>query len=451
MAETAAIALPPRARTSLVGALIGASGAAWIAFSAPPHAFALVLLLAIAVVCGAVAAAKLPAWRPTLALGLAPLALLLGPVLFLVVRERFDETKLVEDICAFSFSLDLRAAPFHALFGLLPLAIGGAITFPLARFLTQRAPFLAPLLRAGSLAALAGTFALLAWATPRMLRDSDPGRYVESLPVIGVVPPVEEGSPSRIHEAAEVAPGPEFCILEEHPVYTTRVYEVPLPQNLVAQRYCPSFRRDCSLLINPAGSTSDDKYFLRPLILTGSKMWACDPRSVDVAEDDAFLVREDAPRGLLFLDGEERYALDRSTRTFKSLHMSDIKAGIISPPYGWIATAASGLLVAAFLERLRFRARRRLARIATAPAGVLGEDGWLVLGDGASPLRVELHARLPPGPVLVMSREGATACQGPYRGDALRKTSSSSPASAPKFSPASAGFPFRRSTRSRSR
>ncbi|MDC0746108.1 hypothetical protein [Polyangium mundeleinium] len=418
MAASAETVLPPRARAALVGALVGASGSVWIALSAPPHAFALVLLLAITVRGSAFVAAKLPSWRPTLALGLALCALLLGPVLFFVVREGLSETKLVEDVCSFWLSFDLRAASFYPLVGLLPLAIGGAVTFPLARFLTERAPFLAPLLRAGSLAAVACTFAVLVWATPRMLRGFDPGRYVESLPVIGVVPPVE-GSPLRILEAKELAPGPEFCSLEQNPGYTTRVQEVPLPRSLVAQRYCPSFRRDCSLLINPAGSTSDDKYFLRPVILTGSNMWDCDPRRVDVARNGAFLVREDAPRGLLLFDGTVRYALDRSTRTFKSLHVSDIRDATSSPPYGWSATAVAGLLVAAFLERLRFRARGRLRRIATAPAGVLGADGWLVVGDAASPLRAEIHAGLPPGPVIVLSREGSAASKDPYRGDAL--------------------------------
>ncbi len=415
-------ALPSRSRSAVLGALVGASGAASVAFSAPEHDAALPLLLALAVLCAALAITKRPSSPLPLALGLALHAPLLGWCLFAAVSAGLD-SKLVESVCGPLFSSDLdHASFFHALFTLPVLAIGGIVAFVLARFLARRAQILAPVLRLASLAALAGLFALLAWTTPRLLRGSDPARYLSSLPILGTSPP-GEGEPSRIIKVenrlsvrSSIPPwGPGY--------FFTRVYEVPLPQGLYVRRYCPDFRRDCSLMVSRAGLfslTDEAPRLTHPPVAGGSTMWwSCDPERLDVAEYATYVVREDAARGLLILDGPVRYALDRSTLAAKNLYMRDVIDATSSPPRGWFAAAAMGFVVAILLEIRRFRARRRLARIATAPAGVLGEDGWLVLGDASAPLHVGLRESVPPGPVIVLSSESQVASQGPYRGDAL--------------------------------
>ena len=135
-----------------------------------------------------------------------------------------------------------------------------------------------------------------------------------------------------------------------------------------------------------------------------------------VAETASVLLRRDEAHDLWILDGGNLVAYRGPALDLTDVHARDVARGLAPPP-GWIAGAALGVLLAGLLQLRRRRVAADLAQLAAAPAGVLGDDGWIALEGGVPPVRVAPGLGLPLGPVLLLAPEARTPA-GAYRGEA---------------------------------
>ncbi|WP_437927815.1 hypothetical protein WMF37_00845 [Sorangium sp. So ce291] len=369
-------AVPTRA--GRIGALLG--GAVLIASHVLPFLHHVVVASLLALLLLAVGYRR-PLGCTAMALGLTLLApaILAHALLLLHQRVGLARGFLGE---TFDVSLAAYAAPLVA--GLCG-GLGSLLTGSLLR--RERA-WLPPALRAASLAALALAAALVAGTALRQIQRPGLDRYVASLPVAAVMPPVE-GEPSRtvrrgfasVHEVLRVheLSVAGFTVTRtcdigfsctvslgaaEHPPWPER-----FPPETVSATASLALRRDSAedlVLIDPV----DDPYYARPL----------------------------AFRGPLY--------------KLTDLYPRDLRRAA-GPPLSWFAVAAAGLLFAGFIQRRRRQAREHLARLASAPAGTCDEAGWISFDEPLPGLRLELDDGCPAGRVLVLS--GAADRAATYR------------------------------------
>lgn len=131
--------------------------------------------------------------------------------------------------------------------------------------------------------------------------------------------------------------------------------------------------------------------------------------------DETLLVTRDQETGTLYLHppgGRVRAELRHTDGRWVPMGFSasDI-GGRAAPPWPWLLAALLSLAVAAPLWRWGHAAKKHEAALEGATAGVLGDDGWLVL-DGGATARLDASARIAPGPVLVV---GNRTEDGAYR------------------------------------
>ncbi len=91
----------------------------------------------------------------------------------------------------------------------------------------------------------------------------------------------------------------------------------------------------------------------------------------------------------------------------------------LSPPRGWIAGAAIGVLLSLGALALRLRRGGDLARIAAGREGTTDDAGFLRFPDSDEVLRVPEGWNKPAGPCLVLDLEAHAAARDAYRGEAI--------------------------------
>lgn len=410
----------PGALTALLMIVVGSI---WIGAARGGDVTAQAVLLGVATAASLLVLVLRPAWRPVFALGVAMYALVLGLFIHLAIHASWDKP-FVDDPCPpFSFSFtrydDLIA---NGILTLPFLGVAAFGCFPVARLFVRQASWLAPVVRLGSIGMLGGTIASLAWAIPNVLQKPPVEQYVESLPLLAMVPPVN-GTPLRTIEQRQRLCEPPFCepsLRASDPslmpmIHKLEVYESRVTSDVVARRYCSQSAR-CTVVLRSADSDPEAE---APRLKGSASVLNCDKSfvvSVDRAESLA--IREDTHLGLLFVEVTPRRAVDPQTLQVQAISIRDI-LDTTCPPAGWVIAAIAGAFVALILEIFRFRTRSRLRRIAAAPSGILGDDGWLVMKDLSSPIRVEKDAEIPPGPVIVMPIDSPPGAGSPYRGTVL--------------------------------
>jgi hypothetical protein len=225
---------------------------------------------------------------------------------------------------------------------------------------------------------------ILAGAAIRAVHNPDTDRYLDSLPVVGVIRPVAGEPVSILPPTGGSSSDP------------TRVYEDRLG-DLVVQRDCVAAWCDLSL-----------RRANEPLPFPPHK-WG----SVGVDEHTPLVVTRDAKHDIWVVGR-------RLAFRGPDLRVTDIKvdtvADALSPPLGWILGAAAGLLLAAGLMIQRRRLARRLSVLASAIAGVHARNGWITMDEGLPPFRAPPDLALAEGPVLVVTAAGASVGSRTYRG-----------------------------------
>ncbi|AUX43453.1 hypothetical protein SOCE26_049010 [Sorangium cellulosum] len=414
---------PPRVHAACVGVVGGACVALTLLvirkITVPWFALEAGLILAILAVA---VAARSPALRVSLPLGVLPLSYLffqatLSAMMFPDIAFFWNAGR--EWLPGIMKMLALRSA----LAGCL-----GALFFAAMASTMVHVPSRA--LHAASVAVLALTTGLVAVSTVRAAREPDPEHHLASLPSLGVIPPVE-GEPSLIEKGPPDPSGTPIA---------TRIHDVTIG-GLGVRRLCPSLVERCFLDVKHAGEPFDVRLVAwlsqRTSYPAAGDAAACEhqPRWVDPGATLA--VREASPLvheassltgrreldALLVLDGTLHNAprggeagpvvLTPPRFSATAVSMRHL-AAMLGAHRRAIAVAACGVILAAALLGHRRRVGSALARIARARVAVLGQDGWLDFADGSPPVRAGDRG-LPVGPVVVLEPGSA----GAYRGGAL--------------------------------
>ncbi|WP_437724750.1 hypothetical protein [Sorangium sp. So ce861] len=281
-------------------------------------------------------------------------------------------------------SSDWYALVYAAYTAPLVAGLSGGLGSALAlRLLRRERAWLPPALRAASLAALALAAALVAGAAIRLFQRPGLDRYVASLPVIAVIPPVE-GEPSRVVERGDASADESL-----------RVHDVSTA-GFVVSRACDTFRR-CALSLGTAERPPSPNLHSR----------ATGPRA-----QTAFALRRDSAEDLVLLDpldenAHKRPFAFRAPVIYPEAVFPRDLLRAAGPPLAWLAVAAAGVLFAGLVQRRRRRAREHLERLAGAPAGTCDERGWITFDEPLPGLRLDDDC--PTGPVLVLSSEAVRA------------------------------------------
>jgi hypothetical protein len=280
-------------------------------------------------------------------------------------------------------ALAMLAPPAFAVLG----ALGGAV----ATLVVPRAPAGGRAARWIGLGALGLCAALVAWAAARSARWPGPDAYVRSLPVMATLEPAAAGTP------VTTLPASPPSTFEPQAIYRDRLGDLEIERRCQGE-YCTA----------SLGAPARDP-------LGDARKHAEEGASVRIHQP--LVVRRDEAHDLWILEGSGRDAYRGP-----ALELTDVGVALVkdtlAPPPGWTVGAAAGVLFGALLRVRRRRAAARLARLAAAPAGVLGDDGWIALEGGAPPVRVAPDLGLPRGPVLLLADDGTTTPGRAYRGEA---------------------------------
>ncbi|WP_437654757.1 hypothetical protein [Sorangium sp. So ce1182] len=365
-------------RAGRIGALIG--GAGLVACCCLPHLYPVPIASLVALLF-LVRIYRRPHGAAATALGLT----LVTPVLLTGAW-----LTLVQSIAARNY------VPYDAYYEGLPVLVaafaagvaGGLGSLLAGRLLRRERAAFPPALRWASLVALALATVFVADAALRLVNRPGLERYVASLPVLGVVPPVEEPLQS-VERGAAYAPG------------RVRVHTVAVAGYAVT-RAC-GFDLRCTVSF---GTESDP---VSPNL---------NPLADKIHETTSLAVRWDSATGLVLVD-----PLDESVRskpfafTTRGGHATPLAPLMLlplsGPPLSWFAVGAAGLLFAGFVQRRRRRARDRVARLVGAPAGSLDGSGWITFDEPLPGIRLPPDDDAPTGRVLVVS--GAAARAATYR------------------------------------
>jgi len=394
-------------------AILVAIGTTWTGIAASANAEGLGIVFSVALAASLLVMILHPASRVVFTMGLVLYALVLGPVLGFAIHIGWDKPIVVGPCLSHSF-LELDPSVTHCLMMLPVLGVAGFACFGIARIIDQQGSFSVWVLRLTKILLTGLAITLFLVGIGRASRWPEPDKYIESLPILATVPPPAD-PPVRTIERKTSMPSslPKIELLN--------IYEIPLTSEILVRRYCKS-EDSCWLMFrSPTAEarSDDDKLRVSRWSYTDSS-WPpkCEDREIVVGKSDTFLIREDKQHDLLIMhgiNGDDQHVIDRRTLQFRAVSTRDL-LDTTSSPKKWFAIAIVGILGAVFLEILRFRARIGLRRIANAASGILGADGWIVFDDGSSPIRLDLDAGFPPGPVLVLPLNSATHAGSPYRG-----------------------------------
>ena len=278
---------------------------------------------------------------------------------------------------------------------LFPAALGifGALGTLLAvatvgreRRLLDGALHLLGLLAAAALGALV-TASLVAAS-----RRPDVDTWVGSLPVVLEAPVV----------GAVPASGYDVAANHGNEALHVTVFEDAVTPDASLVRRCAG-NGYCECVVAPLGAP-------RPTARPGSGA------GLGVAEGQRVLVRADAARDLWILEqGASRMAFRGADGAPVDIGVRDV-AGAASPPRGWIAGGAFGLLAFGVLWLSRRRAGRRLVELGAAASGATAR-GWIALDGGGPPFRAPPELALDDGPVTVIAPSPARRVEV-YRADA---------------------------------
>ncbi|WP_437813559.1 hypothetical protein [Sorangium sp. So ce1078] len=369
-------AMPPRAGRA--GACVGVAAFFASHFLPVLYPVALAALVALLFVAAGHRRPRSHGGAAT-ALGLTLLAPALLADAWLVLDQRIALGRLTHYDWAF-----VLVAAYAA-----PLAVGlsGRLGSLLAgRLLRRERAWLPPALRAASLATLALASALVAGAALRLLQRPSLDRYVASLPVAAVVPPVE-GEPSRL-----ASRGPSgFGGSARSGDTKVRVHDLSVA-GLVVTRACNGASR-CAVSLGPAEHPPPPNL---------------DARAETVRATASLALRRDSAEDLVLLSPVDASIYTRPI-AFRGplLQPADLfpedLVRAAGPPLGWLAVATAGVLFAGLVQRRRRRAQEHLARLAGAPAGTCDESGWITFDEPLPGLRLEPDDDCPTGRVLVVS------------------------------------------------
>ncbi|WP_437507370.1 hypothetical protein [Sorangium sp. So ce1099] len=366
-------------RAGRIGALIG--GAGLVAYCCLPVLYP-VPIASLAALLFLVRIYRRPHGAAATALGLA----LVTPVLLTAAW-----LTMVQSIAVRGY------VPYHAYYEGLPVLVaafaagvaGGLGSLLAGRLLRRERAAFAPALRWASLVALALAAVFVADAALRLVNRPGLERYVASLPVLGVVPPIEGEPLQSVERGAAYAPG------------RVRVHTVAVAGYAVT-RAC-SFDLRCTVSF---GTESDP---VSPNL---------NPLADKIHETTSLAVRWDSATGLVLIDplGESVHSKPFAFATrggYATPLFPRMLLPISGPPLSWFAVGAAGLLFAGFVQRRRRRARDRLARLAGAPAGTLDGSGWITFDEPLPGVRLPPDDDSPTGRVLVIT--GAAAPAATYR------------------------------------
>jgi len=361
------------------------AGAARLALDLPvASGMAALMLAGIALTCRAAAWTRAPRPLPAAALGTVAVA----PALFLGAAHAISDPVVTSHWrCGTGEIALVMVAPF--VFGMAGV-LGGLIALPLVGCERRRAD---AALRALALGALALSAALLAWSFARAAQYPDPDRYAASLPVVATVPPVA-GTPVKDLPL----PGASDMIPHQQ-IYRDRVGGF----DLEIERVCTGDACGFSLL--RAGTANPDVEHPGGYHSGGA------------LRSDEIRLKRDEAHDLWIASAGSTVAYQGSALKLTDVQVRDV-GDHLSPPRGWMAGAAAGLLLASLFQCLRCRAAARRDRLTAARAGVVGEGGWIAFDDDAPPLRAAPDLGLSPGPVLVLGHQPQKAPEGAYRGEA---------------------------------
>ncbi|WP_437593577.1 hypothetical protein [Sorangium sp. So ce1000] len=312
---------------------------------------------------------------------LAP-ALLVGAWLALEHRLALGHAERVE---LYAVAYPAYAAPIVA-------GLCGRLGSRMAnRLLRRERAWLPPALRAASLAASALATALVAVAALRLIQRPGLDRYVASLPVVAVVPPVE-GAASRIVGRAEGSFRGSLG-----------VHDLPVAGFVVS--------RACGDGLPCAVSLGTAEHPPSPNV---------DSVAATVRETSPLFLRRDSAEDLVLLEPTDE-PVRGTPLAFRGplleptdLFPRDLR-GAAGPPLAWLAVCAAGVLFAGSIQRRRGRAREHLARLADAASGTRDESGWITFDEPLPGLRLTPDDDEPTGPVLVVPGAAARAATFTYR------------------------------------
>lgn len=239
-------------------------------------------------------------------------------------------------------------------------------------------------------AAVVAVVGLLCIAGALRARYPSPERYIEALPVAGVIPPAA-GAPTRMDPGAPWSWD------------SSRIYETRLGDVLVT-RVCAEYV--CGVVLGPTHP--------------GQGLWGSE--SATTSADSPLTLRHDARHALWFVEHSEGVRALRDGRA-TGVRVDDVADGASAPPL-WIGAAAGGVLLAGLLLSSTRSARGRIAQLRRALSGAAGEDGWITFDEALAPMRApdargdngagQSSGIIPAGPVVVM--EGSAGGAGVYRG-----------------------------------
>ncbi|WP_437756184.1 hypothetical protein [Sorangium sp. So ce1389] len=366
-------AVPTRA--GRIGALLG--GAVLIASHVLPllHHVAVASLLALLLLA---VGYRRPLGCTAMALGLTLLAPAILAHALLLLDQRVG---LARGFPGEKFDVILAAYAAPLVAGLS----GGLGSLLAGRLLRRERAWLLPALRAASLAALALAVALVAGTALRQMQRPGIDRYVASLPIAAVIPPVE-GEPTRTVRRG-------FASVRE----LLRVHELSVA-GFTVTRTCGISDR-CTVSLGTAE---------HPLLREQKDR---DPEGVSATM--ALTLRRDSAEDLVLIEpvDDPYYARPIAFRgplfEITDLYPRDLRRAA-GPPLSWFTVAAAGVLLAGFVQRRRRKAREHLARLAGAPAGTCDEAGWITFDEPLPDLRFAPDG-CPAGRVLVLSGVAARA------------------------------------------
>lgn len=387
---------PPRTGARILVLGLAAGGLAVTAFIAAGIGRAIVdvpvaTITAILLIAGTPLLARLGAWagvpRAWAAAALAPSAI--APFLFAGAGYALGQPIVTSHWRCGTGEMGLiMLTPFAV--GLLG-ALGGLLAVALAGRGGRTAD---AALRGLALGWLGLAAALVAWSGARAARYPTPDAYVASLPVVATVPPVS-GAPRETIRRDDGS-----SLVEE--VFVDRVPDLPLE----IERRCTD--DDCTFAVGHPGEADAPVEGTRKYREGGS-----------ARRGAAITLRRDEAHGFWVAVGSSPIAYREvdSKLQLVDIHASDV-GDALSPPHGWLAGGAGGVLLSAWLLLRRRRFTRWLRRVESATAGTLGEGGWITFEGAAPAVRAAPELGLSPGPVLVLAGDGGKAPMGAYRGEA---------------------------------
>jgi len=253
-------------------------------------------------------------------------------------------------------------------------------------------------LRVEALFVTAAALALVVTAASRAMRKPEVHRYVDGLPVVGVMPALSR----PLHWTSG------------HDADPSTAREVFVLGDLHVGRYIFEPRGQCGIVLARAAQDL-------PVAVV--------PGQVEIVPCDEYGVRHDRAHGFYVFShagpwSSDNHAFRASTlRPFAPLRGEGVYVlrGAFSLPRPWVWCTAALLAVALVSLRFPQRSRRALAAWKSWHQGTLRADGMIALDDGVI-FPCPYGTTLSPGPVVLLSDVNGTAESSPFRTAGVRVT-----------------------------